>query len=1031
MIPQRLSFLAVFPLLSALSLACLPAWGMSGEAVVDHARFTVITPNLIRMEYAPDGKFVDAPSWFAVNREARDGEARIQAQNDGVEIDTGVVHLSYHDNGKPFSPENLKAEIKNGDQVSHWQPGMPSTGNLGGTLRTVDGLDGVVPLGEGILSRDGWYLLNDSQSDLFVGDWIQSRPNKINLDWYLFGYGLDYKAALRSLTTVGGPIPLPRKYVLGIWYSRYWSYTADQFKAIVQEYADHQFPLDMLVMDMGWHLNQKPPGIQGTVNTWTGYTWDSALIAKPDELLQWLHQKGLHVTLNDHPSAGVQPHEEMYGDFMRALGKDPASNETVPFDAGDKHYLDTFYQFTHVPREKQGVDFWWLDWQQYPNTLSIPDLSNLAVLNYYNYTRTAADGLRGQSFSRWAGWGDHRYPIQFSGDASTSWAMLSFEVPFTSTAGNVGAFFWSHDIGGHNRGRNEESYTRWCQFGAFTAALRSHSTQRADMDRRPWTYPDWAEKSMRVSFQLRSKMMPYLYSSIWQATHDSVPFIRPLYVDHPDVEEAYHNGQEYTFGDNLLVAPITQPGVGVNRTAWQSVWFPDGDWFDYFTGEKFTGPSHAVAVAAIDTFPLYVKGGVPLPMQPYTPNPGTAPLKHLDLLAYPGREGITGSSFVYEDDGVTSGYQKGESATTPLTYVRHGDAITLTIGPTRGQFKGQPLSRGYTLVLPCTVKMTACSVAGASGTYDEATFTNRIELPSSSVTQAISVTLHAKEIDPAEITKRAVAAHLDALFDEPYNAWRQKNASVPPDLQVAFAAAQGVALLGLNRHPYLRDIKETLTYFHNHQSTPETVTLAVNGNAPKSVTLLPGEAVPVDLPGTSNGSTPPSGSDRLLTALVAVPVSVTPADKSLPSLSANADVQETFDATQDLALNATATASAGNGAAAIDGHVEGYPNDENHEWVAFHQKEGAWIQLTWPQTVESNRISLWDRPNNADHILAGTLEFSDGTKLEVGELPNDGKFPTTLTFPKKAFTWVKFTVNKTGDTTRNAGLAEIAVFHAN
>jgi alpha-glucosidase (family GH31 glycosyl hydrolase) len=553
-----------------------------GVAMQGNARFTVITPNLIRMEYAPDAKFVDLPSWFAVERKTRDTDAKITMQNGKVDIDTGAIHLTYQENGKPFSPDNLQAEIKKGSETVTWKPGMQTKQNLGGTIRTLDQAKGPENLGDGILARDGWYLLDDSKSALFSGDWIQPRPKNNGTDWYLFGYGLDFRAAFKSLTAAGGAFPLPRKYTLGIWYSRYWPYSADEFKQIVQEYEQHGFPLDTIVMDMDWHLNKSPVP---NVDTWTGYTWDRALIPDPVALLKWFHDQGLHVTLNDHPAKGIQPHEEMYADFMKAMGKDPASGP-IPFDAGDKHYLDTSYQYSHLPREKDGVDFWWLDWQQYPNTVSLPDLTNLQVLNFYNYTRAEANGQRGQSFSRWAGWGDHRYPIEFSGDADTGWKMLAFEVPFTSTAGNMGAIFWSHDIGGHMGGRNEESYARWCQFGAFTAALRSHSTRNAQMDRRPWTYPDWAEASMRRSFRLRSEMMPYLYTSIAQATQDSIPFIRPMYIDHPEIEAAYHNGQEYTFGDNLLVAPIAQPGVGPNRVATQAVWFPEDDWFDFFTGEK-------------------------------------------------------------------------------------------------------------------------------------------------------------------------------------------------------------------------------------------------------------------------------------------------------------------------------------------------------------------------------------------------------------------------------------------------------------
>jgi alpha-glucosidase (family GH31 glycosyl hydrolase) len=716
----------------------------SGIIVSGHARFTVITPNLIRVEYALNDAFVDAPSWFAINRSARDGDAKIAVDNGSVDIDTGIIHLTYHDDGKPFSPQNLNAVIKTGSSTTTWTPGMPSKGNLGGTIRTLDGVRGPVPLGEGVLSRDGWYLLDDSTSPLFSKHWIQSRPKNGGLDWYLFGYGLDYRAALSSFTAIGGAIPLPRKYTLGVWYSRYWPYSADDFKKIVEEYQAHDFPLDMMVMDMDWHLiDTKVPGVKRAYlnEVWTGYTWNKDLIPEPELLLHWMHDQGVHVTLNDHPADGLQPHEEMYADYMQAMGKDPKSGETIPFDAGDKHYLDVFYQYSHLPREKQGVDFWWLDWQQGPSTLSLPDVTNLQILNYFNYTRSTADGLRGQSFSRWAGWGDHRYPIEFSGDANTGWDMLAFEVPFTSTAGNVGAFFWSHDIGGHMGGRNEESFTRWCQFGAFSAALRSHSTRDPTMDRRPWTYPAWAEESMRRSFQLRSRMMPYLYTSIAQGVRDSVPYIRPLYIDFPDKEEAYHNGQEYFFGDNLLIAPIAKAGTGPDRVADQSVWFPADDWYDFFTGQKFTGPVQSTISAPINEFPLFVRGGVPLPMQPYVSRPGTAPLKQLILRCYPGADGKTGTSSVYEDDGETTGYEKGELATTPLTYVRHGNAVTVTVGPTKGTFSKQVAERSVTLELPCTTQLTSCSVASARMMYDMATHTNMIELPASSIRDGLTVTI--------------------------------------------------------------------------------------------------------------------------------------------------------------------------------------------------------------------------------------------------------------------------------------------------
>jgi len=138
-------------------------------------------------------------------------------------------------------------------------------------------------------------------------------------------------------------------------------------------------------------------------------------------------------------------------------------------------------------------------------------------------------------------------------------------------------------------GRNEESYTRWVQFGALTAALRSHSTRSPEMDRRPWKYSQQAEDSMRIAFHLRSELFPYIYSSVWESCTESVPLTRPMYIEYPAKEEAYRNPQQYFFGDNLLVAPITSPGEGTNEVAHQTVWWPPGDWYDWFTGERFTG----------------------------------------------------------------------------------------------------------------------------------------------------------------------------------------------------------------------------------------------------------------------------------------------------------------------------------------------------------------------------------------------------------------------------------------------------------
>ena len=426
------------------------------------ARFTVITPTLIRMEYETNGAFVDAPSFFAIDRNARYDGSTVTRDGNKLTIDTGAIRLVYQEDGQPFSPANLSAEIRQRETTVRWTPEMKPAQNLGGTLRTLDGVVGPKSLGDGLLSRDGWSLVDDSDSVLLVDGWFQERTTPNGVDWYLFGYGNDFKQALRDLTVIGGPVPMPRKYAMGIWYSRWWPYTADEFKGIVNEYASHDFPLDVLVMDMDWHLNDPksvPEATRPKGQMWTGYTWNRQLIPDPPGLLAWLHQQGVAVTLNDHPSAGLLPYEDAYPGFMKAMGADPASGKVIPYDASDRKFMSAYYEAPHRSHEKEGVDFWWLDWQQEPLTRGMKSLTNLQALAYSYFQETDQNGKRGQDMSRWAGWGDHRYPIYFSGDASTTWDMLAFEVPFTTTAGNVGCFYWSNDTGGFGGDSTEKEIT--------------------------------------------------------------------------------------------------------------------------------------------------------------------------------------------------------------------------------------------------------------------------------------------------------------------------------------------------------------------------------------------------------------------------------------------------------------------------------------------------------------------------------------------------------------------------------------------
>jgi len=712
---------------------------MVNPVIIEKARFTVIAPECIRLEYAPTGAFIDQPSLFAVDRDAKSSDFSLMEENGTTIIATQRVRLYYRPNGAPFAPENLWAEIDCAGEMVRWVPGMANKANLGGTLRTLDQVRGKVPVDDGILARDGWYVLDDSKRPLLTKDWVMQRPEG-GIDWYLFAYGLDYKAALRAFAKIAGPVPLPRKYMLGSWYSRYWPYSSDEYRQIVAEYKEHDFPLDIMVLDMDWHKDG-----------WTGWSWNRQLLPDAEQLLEWFHKQGIFVTLNLHPAEGIKPHEDMYEAFMKDMGYDvshlkPRLWPTLPYDASNKKYLDTLFKHTHTPLEKVGVDFWWLDWQQFENTIGNAQLKNLEWLNHYYFQHSSKGDLRGASFSRWGGWGDHKHPIHFSGDAVSIWPMLEFEVPFTSTAGNVGCFFWSHDIGGHFGGITPETNCRWIQFGAFTAALRLHSTRDASMDKRPWLSEPIYTNSMRKAFHLRSQLFPYIYSSAWYSCQNTIPFTKPMYIEYPDQAIAYECPQQYFFGEHFLVAPIASQGAGDRKVAGQRVWFPKGTWYNWLTGERYEGRDAFVQVwSDIDELPLYVKGGQPIPTQAYTPRMATEPLKNLVIRVYPGEEG---HFTLYEDDGTSKAYLNDQFSLTQIHYRYEGITHRIVIDPVQGEYAGQLQERSYTIEFagqPKEIELALVQGKTVETVYDPEQGIHRIEVPMQSIQKRVLVQLMVKQ----------------------------------------------------------------------------------------------------------------------------------------------------------------------------------------------------------------------------------------------------------------------------------------------
>lgn len=699
-----------------------PIANPGAEVVLEHARFTVLTPELIRMEWSADGKFEDHASFVFLNRNLPVPEFTHNVAKKTLTIHTNALTLSYTPKGDGrFTADDMAITLKVAGKDVVWHPNTPDAQNLLGTTRTLDGALGEKtkePIEEGLVSRAGWAVVDDSKRPLFdaadftfkdgeksVWPWAIERPAGDRQDLYFFGYGHNYRQALGDYVKVAGRIPLPPRYAFGAWWSRYWAYSDQELDELVAGFRENDVPLDVLVIDMDWHLNKQQLEARGEHDQsdhdlgWSGYTWNKVLFPDPDQFLARIKGEGLKATLNLHPASGVEPWETAYPAMAQAMGIDPATKKYVPFDITDKKFAQNYFDLLHHPLEQQGIDFWWLDWQQEQKT-RMAGVMPTWWLNYTHFTDQQREGKRPLLFHRWGGLGNHRYQIGFSGDTVSVWPSLSFQPWFTATAANVGYAYWSHDIGGHMPGAvDPELYTRWVEFGAYSPILRTHTTKNPESERRIWAYPEPYAGILKRTFQQRYAMEPYLYTEARRTYDTGIAFLRPLYYDWPEANEAYTAKNEYLFGDKMIVAPVTTPVDKQTHLATEKIWLPEGEWIETATGKHLTGPTTVERRFSIEQTPVYVRAGAIVPEQPPMLYTGQKPVDPLIVNLWPMAKG-TSDYAVYEDDGHATDYEKGVFARTPIHATAEGNKLTVEVDAVEGGYPQMPRERGYELRLP-------------------------------------------------------------------------------------------------------------------------------------------------------------------------------------------------------------------------------------------------------------------------------------------------------------------------------------------
>ena len=512
-------------------------------------RVFVYSATLFRIEYQPQRQFEDHPTLLMGTRKPTEIEAIVKKRGNCLRVQTPKCELIYQQQGEDFAQDRLDIQFQHGDELRRWERSCQHTQSIPQVYRSLDEWpQGVnrhsTPI---IINNDGWHVISDNAGVYWDCErqWpvVERRPYYQNL--YLFTYGHDISQAFADFVHLFGRPPLLPRQAFGAWYSRWYDYQDQELLQLLDEYEQHQLGLDVLVVDVDWHRHH-----------WNGYDWRSSSFPSPQKFIAAVKKKGLKLMLNDHPGYDLYdplPEDDSQLAALRKQIPEPPYKGMWACDWSRASIVEKWAQLCLGKLLQQGIDWWWIDgWGDQP----FPGIDGQLWLNwqYYRITRSLSPQKRALILSRWGGIGSHRYPVQFSGDTHSTFAQLEFQIAYTAYSGGVGAYYWSHDLGGfHEAEIDEELYIRWIQFGTFSPIFRTHSNHGI---REPFRFSARALAIYRKYIRLRYQLLPYFEQLHFRNHLTGWPLLAPLRFTHPDADTGEQYPGQYLLGDYLLLAPI-------------------------------------------------------------------------------------------------------------------------------------------------------------------------------------------------------------------------------------------------------------------------------------------------------------------------------------------------------------------------------------------------------------------------------------------------------------------------------------------
>lgn len=643
-------------------------------------RITVLSDVLLRFEYSETGKFNDYPTIFAINRNfAKKPVFTVKQDEKYINITNDYFILEYSKE-KPYiasklvPDSNLRITLKGTDKL--WYFGNPEVKNLKGSAYSFDNKSNI-NLSKGLYNLDGFASIDDTMSPVFISDGTIKKNPSDALDVYVFIYKNDFQKALDSyFELTGKPSFIPR-YALGVCWNKNEDYTEEELKDIISNFNKINIPLSSVLLGSKWNLNKEG-------KTLSNYKFDNEKYKNLEQTINDIHQKNVFLGLTINPQSGITPYDSGYQSLKTKLNI--TKDGIIPINVYNTAILETFLNETLA---NLNIDFIKID------EITEDKTKTFMLMHYIYKSLSKTAERRGLILSRNPGIASHRYPALYSGNTKVSWKTLKYLPYFNITSSNLGLSYYSHDIGGYEGGvEDSELYTRYVQFGTYSPIFRFSSKEGRYYKREPWKWDIFTESIVKDYIRIRHRLIPYIYSEMYKYSKEGINLIKPLYLDYEKIldEPLYKN--EYHFGKELFVCPITEPKDKVMNRVVHRMYLPEGTWYDFKTGKKFPGGKRYVTFYKDEDYPVYAKSGAIVPMAILDENNlnSVKPPEKMEIQVFPG---VSNNYDLYEDDGVTNLYKEGYYIVTNIDYNYRKNNYTLILRPTQGKTGIIPDKRDY------------------------------------------------------------------------------------------------------------------------------------------------------------------------------------------------------------------------------------------------------------------------------------------------------------------------------------------------